>query len=201
MRPYVDPDPVPLAPVERLVEEGLMIAKQAVTMDVKNITLIRVLRDRDDLDPDRVARDVETELEQHAAEQEDYADRMTAELRDLDRRYDDSEHQHDYREPDAEALLRRRDVYRGLAAELRRLGEDDEFVRSIASTVQEELWRDVSSAIEARLEYTYRRSLEDDPQYLREREERMRTLREVDLELLARGRRVQQALEDLDSDW
>ncbi|GAB3618697.1 hypothetical protein GCM10027416_32540 [Okibacterium endophyticum] len=198
MAPYVDPDPVPLAPAGRLVEEGLLIARQAIAMDVKNRALIRVIRDGGRFDREQIRRDVETELNLQAEEQDASAARMTAELRDLDNRWSISEHQHDYREADAEALLRRRDVYRGLAAELRRLSSDDAFTSSIVDTVRLDLWSEVSSAIDARLRHTSR--LADDEEYTRMRAERMRTVREVDLELLERRRGLRAAVDELD-DW
>ncbi|TPW73986.1 hypothetical protein [Schumannella soli] len=75
---YVAPDPTVPAPVERVVEEGVLIIETAVRMSVKNAVILSSLRDRLDLDRTSLRRHAADELRAAAAHELESLERVRA---------------------------------------------------------------------------------------------------------------------------
>ncbi|PSL38103.1 hypothetical protein CLV49_1715 [Labedella gwakjiensis] len=197
IRPYVPLEPREPAPVEKLVEEGLAIARHAIAMRVKNQVLVDILRQDGVFVADAYTGIIRDELERFASEQRTYAARMTEELSRVASRPGRSLHQHDYRTRDRATLELRRDGYVLLADALDEAGNDDEFIASVAESAREGAWREVSTTLEARLA-NQQQSAARDPRYEEDRSDRMRLVAEVDLDLLRKSQRSWGEIEDFD---
>ena len=150
---YVAPDPVPPAPIERVVDEGVMIATTAVRMAVKNHIIVDALRESLDYDAESLAAVARDELEK-LAQQNVTSARDQREARNIH-------------------------IHRGLADGIRALADDPDAVSKIVEQSREEAWREVSGAVSTVLAA---RSVDHrDPDYEAEREKRMRELVNVDL--------------------
>lgn len=197
IRPYVPLEPRDPAPVEKLVEEGLAIARHAIAMRVKNQVLVDILRQDGVFVADAYTGIIRDELERFASEQRTYAARMTEELSRVASRPGRSLHQHDYRTRDRATLELRRDGYVLLADALDEAGNDDEFIASVAESAREGAWREVSTTLEARLA-NQQQSAARDPRYEEDRSDRMRLVAEVDLDLLRKSQKTWGEIEDFD---
>jgi hypothetical protein len=147
---YEPLEPSAPAPVERVVDEGVLIAETAVRMSVKNAVILSSLRDRLDLDRESLARHAADEL--RAA-----ADR---ELESLERVQRLAEAQKDQPKPkyvgdDAnlprepiDAIAER--VRPALAARLRALADDPEHLGELVERARTEAWAEIAQSFEAR---------------------------------------------------
>jgi hypothetical protein len=197
IRPYVPLEPREPTPTDKLVDEGLMIARHAIAMRVKNQVLVDILRRDGVFVADAYTGIIRDELERFASEQRTYAERMTEELSRVASRPGRSLHQHDYRTRDRATLELRRDGYARLADALDGAGDDDDFIASVAESAREGAWREVATTLQARLA-NQQQSLAHDPRYEEDRADRMRLVAEVDLDLLRRSQRTWGEIEDFD---
>lgn len=188
-RPYVkQPEREPVT-LQHAVEEGILIARSALTMEVKNHIIVSTLRDGQMFDLAVTAGFVAHELGDLATEQEEYAVRMDdAAITALSSR-GSARHQHDYHSLDYPALTRRSEIYRSLSAQLQRLATDAEFISEVVNSARDQAWGEISIAIEVRLDTVY--SLEadaetvaDDANYGRDRDERIAVFLALDLAAL-----------------
>ena len=170
--------------VQRAVDEGLLIARFAVVMDVKNHIIVSALRHDEPFDADATAREVKQSLVRLAAEQSDYADRVTDVLRERAARARGSvRHEHDYHPEDLGSLDLRHAVYSRVAARLRVLADEADYVAEIVETARQDAWGDLGGAVEMRLD-TLPTSPVKDADYTRNRARRIRTLIDVDFAAL-----------------
>jgi hypothetical protein len=170
--------------VQRAVDEGLLIARFAVVMDVKNHIIVTALRHDEPFDADVTAREVRQSLVRLATEQSDYADRVTDVLRERAARARGSvRHEHDYHPEDLAGLDLRHAVYSRVAARLRLLADDVDYVAEIVETARQDAWTDLGGAVEMRLD-TLPTPPVRDADYARNRARRIRTLIDVDLAAL-----------------
>lgn len=170
--------------VQRAVDEGLLIARFAVVMDVKNHIIVSALRHDEPFDADATAREVKQSLVRLAAEQSDYADRVTDVLRERAARARGSvRHEHDYHPEDLGSLDLRHAVYSRVAARLRVLADKADYVAEIVETARQAAWGDLGGAVEMRLD-TLPTSPVKDADYTRNRARRIRTLIDVDFAAL-----------------
>ncbi|TXN31320.1 hypothetical protein [Lacisediminihabitans profunda] len=186
-RPYV---PVPRAEpitVEHAVEEGMLIARSALTMEVKNRIIVGALRDDLAFDPAETADLVKRELAVLSQEQAGYARRMSRLAVAVSGARGSSIRDHDYGPRDYRALTHRGKIYAALSEELERLVDDEEFVQEIVETARAQAWAELGRTIVGRLERAMR--VDRDPDYAIDRIDRMRSLVEVDLAALDRGSR------------
>ncbi|MBD8516226.1 hypothetical protein ITJ66_07625 [Plantibacter sp. VKM Ac-2885] len=183
MKPYVAPPEVAPPPVEHAVEEGLLIARSWTVVEVTNWIIERALRDGASYDAEATQAAVRRELGRMADEQEEYADLAREARQTAFQRRGSARHQHDYRAGDLSALSRRREVYSGLAAELRRVSKDEEFVAAIAESARERAWGDLERAIQAKLDRVLDEPVVDE-HYRRARSQRLRWFRDLDLAAL-----------------
>jgi hypothetical protein len=178
-RPFVPPAKVEPISIARAVDEGLLIAKSALAMDVKNHIIVTALRDDRNFAEQDVAGFVREELGKLQKEYENYSkrmDKLAVTAVDAAGPQSDS---HDYRPEDYKALTKRGTIYREMAEQLKRWRKDDEFIGTVAESAREQAWSEVGRAITARLAWWIHPV--GDPDYDVERESRLRTLRELDL--------------------
>lgn len=147
------PEPVPDAPIERVVEEGVLIARNAVRMAVKNRIIVDAARDHLDFDDGALAGLVHVEFD-HLAEQAERSLRVSHSSRN-------------------------RAVQEGLAEGLRQASMDGALISGIIEEARELAWSEIGAAIVAKLHDANIPAT--DPQYLANRETRLRELRTINL--------------------
>jgi len=189
-RPYLR---VPVAEpisVERAVEEGLLIARSAVTMDVKNRIIVSALRDDHGFDATETADWVGLELTNLSREQAEYAERMNQLAVEVTgrhgpTRHGSTRHEHDYGPRDYRLLTRRGLAYASLSEELARLVDDPTFVDGVVEDARGQAWSELGGAIESRLDHGPMRH--PDADYALERDTRLRAFIAIDLARLRRS--------------
>ncbi|HEY8912832.1 hypothetical protein [Lacisediminihabitans sp.] len=185
VRPYV---PVPRAEpitVERAVEEGMLIARSALTMEVKNRIIVGALRDDLAFDPAETADLVKSELAVLSREQAGYARRMNRLAVAVSGARGSSIRDHDYGPRDYRVLTQRGKIYAALSAELERLVEDAGFVDEIVETARAQAWAELGRTIVGRLERAL--GAHRDPDYAIDRDTRLRAFIAIDLARLQRS--------------
>lgn len=139
-----------LPDLERMVDEGLLIALSAVRMAVKNDIIVGALREHFDYDPERYADNARTELNRLARQNEEYArrvSRMSQELAAMKRRRsltDDQRH-------DLKQFALRFRVHEQLTLALDAVADDDDQVVRIVASAQRSASEEVSSAVSSKL--------------------------------------------------
>ena len=147
------PEPIEAAPIERVVEEGVLIARNAVRMAVKNRIIVDAARDHLDFDDGALAGLVHVEFDQ-LAEQAEHLLRGSH-------------------------TDRNRAVQEGLAEGLRQASMDGELISAIIDEARELAWSEIGTAIIAKLRVAY--LPKEDPSYEAERKRRLRELRTINL--------------------
>ena len=148
----VETQPTHAALRPRAVDEGMVIARSALVLSVKNHLIVGALRyDRtlDELDLPGFTRTRLTEL---AREQTGYADRIRAAAAAAATAHGAARHQHDYHAADIMTLAERGRVYRALAATFDRLRDDDDFVAGVVESARADAWAELSGVIASRLD-------------------------------------------------
>lgn len=174
----VDPDQV-----EGAVDDGLLIARSAASVEVANTIIVRALREQRPFDRAEAAGDVRDAIGHLIREQRDLAARMIeARSRALKSR-GRSRHQFDYRAGDSSALLSREAIYSTIADRLEALIGDDEYVGEIITAARDRAWSDIGAAILKKAGAV----VVPDSEYEAERDERLQRFLEEDLAGLAAG--------------
>ncbi len=168
---YVAPAPVEPVPVAELVDEGLLIAGAAVRLAVTNLMIVRSVRDGLDYDENRYLSAVREELENLAHEKTADADRVARIREQSAKRSGRPEHHSDYRAVDGDLLERREEVSRALAERLHEISRDQTWVHEIVASARESALRLLGGTLPVPTA-----SAADDPDYVRERPERMRAV-------------------------
>ncbi|MES2093849.1 MAG: hypothetical protein V4531_08580 [Actinomycetota bacterium] len=184
-RPYVrSPVAKPIS-LERAVEEGLLIARSALTMEVKNRIIVSALRDDHRFDAGETASWVGLELKNLSREQAEYAERMAKLASELTNARGSTSREHDYGPRDSRMLTRRKLAYAGLSEELARLVNDAAFVESVVEDARGQAWSELGRAIESSLDLAP--SQQPDADYPVERDTRVRAFVAIDLARLQRS--------------
>lgn len=194
---FVPPAPQPLAPLEDVVDDALKIAARGVRMAVKNHLIVNALRDGKPFDEHELEEFARTEYHALAAENRQMAERAEEQLaRDADkmdgRVYPggkpvvvEEDHQ---RKP---VILRAvADAYESEAVEPAALAK-------LIEEAKAEAWSEIGSVVAARLAQP---RIEDDPEYLTFRDERLAHFVEEDLAELIRNAPEARALAEADAD-
>ncbi|WP_375386897.1 hypothetical protein [uncultured Amnibacterium sp.] len=168
----------PLAPIDAVVTDGLLIAHVAIRMTLKNRILVAALRDHLDFDRTGFERLAREELLALAAENERTALRLEPIVAALPA---------DDRLPVREQLAReeqgrRPDVHRGLAAALRAAADDAGLLVALVRQAQEDAAEEYGRAVAATVAADPGR----DPDYAARREQRLRAFVRKDLRALLR---------------
>ncbi|MGD8166746.1 hypothetical protein ACEXOS_005945 [Herbiconiux sp. P16] len=185
-KPVEAPEPFGPKDVEAAIVDGILIARFSVVMAVKNRLIVAALRDDQPFDRERAAEIVRDVTEEVALEQElneEHADEVI-EHAEGDRGV--ARHEHDYKSRDVELLSARRRVYHDVARDIRRAADDPEWVANLVEDARRAAWDDIGRELANRLDDVERVSnVVVDEEYFRDRDERMRRLREFDLWELA----------------
>jgi hypothetical protein len=155
---YVAPEEMPPPPIERVVDEGVLIAITAVRMHVKNEIIVRAIKNDADYNVAELAEVAREEFESVARQNDGYAAGPALSARHIE-------------------------VYRAMAAELRRSAEDPELIATTVEHAREDAWREISGVVTTRLA-SQNFDPSKDPRYEKERAARMRALIKVDLATL-----------------
>jgi hypothetical protein len=180
--PAPDPAPAKPVPLERSVDEGVLIASAAVAMDVKNHIIVEAIRDGSRYDPDGVTAAVRRELLELAEENESSAHRVQQLSVDVQSSRGAPDNSEGYEFDDHPTLTKRGVIHVLLAAELERLSEDDSFVADLAERARLQAWAEVGSAIESRLLASAPRPIDDD--YEAQKDARVRALLDINFRAL-----------------
>lgn len=176
-----------LAPVEEIVEQGLLVADVAARMTVKNAIIMNALKRKVDYDEQQIVDMVRDSLEELAEERERDArhiERMREEIRSTGRSaWSESEYGND----DNRTLRHRQEVYEGVAAELRRRSADPEYLSTTAERARVAAWGEIGDSLKERATHPYYAGGHSQ-EYRRAREARIQLLIERDLTELVQQR-------------
>ncbi|MFC4224835.1 hypothetical protein [Lysinibacter cavernae] len=179
---HVDP---PLAPVEEVVRQGVMIAEVSVRMAAKNFIIMNAMGDQASYDEAAVMRAVREELASIADEKHEDAERVQAARTKGHGKFAAWVRHGDAVFDEPEVPTRRQEVYELLAAQLNRLREDDDYVRATAEEARQDAWLELSRSFENMLKGDpLRRNVDAD--YWNKRDVRIQYLIDKDLAKLAR---------------
>ena len=174
-----------LAPVEDIIEQGLLVADVAVRMTVKNVIIMNALQRRADYDEEQIIEMVREAIVELALERERDAahiERMRGEIRRTGHSsWSDSE----YGDDDSRTLRHRKQVYEGVASELRQRSEDSDYLESTAERARNAAWHEIGDSLKERASHPYYAGGAS-PEYQAAREERIELLISRDLTELIR---------------
>lgn len=182
-RPSPPPRRLPkrvLAPVEEIVEQGLLVADVAVRMTVKNAIIMNALKDHVDYDEGQIREMVRDALNELAAERERDARhiaRVRGEVRDTGR---SSWSESEYGSNDSRTLRHRQEVYEQVAAELRQRTENEEYLDNAIERARSLAWAEIGDSLKERASHPYYSGGHDDD-YRENRDARIQQLIEKDL--------------------
>lgn len=177
-----------LAPVDDIVEQGLLVADVAVRMSVKNEIIMNALKRHVDYHEHEIVDMVRDGLNELAEERERDAahiERMRTEIRRTGRSsWSDSEYGND----DNRTLRHRQEVYEGVAAHLRERAADETYLRSTAERARTAAWGEIGDSLQERATHPYY-SGGASPEYQAARQDRIDAFIARDLaELMQRTR-------------
>jgi type IV secretory pathway VirJ component len=174
---YEDPPVLPLAPVERVVEDGVLVSTAAARLVVKNRIIVEAVRYNRDFDVAPLLNLARTELRRLAEQNDETADRLEkaaalanpapAPLTESPRKARSRE---DHR--------RRPGIHRLLAAALRAEANKDDALEALVAQARDSAAEEISAAVAARL---LAERPDADPNYRAERAGRIAEFIELDL--------------------
>ena len=174
-----------LAPVEEIVEQGLLVADVAVRMSVKNDIIMNALKHHADYHEDEIidmVRNSVTDLAEERERDAEHIERVRTEIRENGwSSWSESE----YGSDDTRTLKHRQQVYEGVAEQLRGRASDDEYLRVTAERARELAWGEIGDSLKERASHPYY-SGGDNDEYRNARDERIQQLIEKDLTELVR---------------
>jgi hypothetical protein len=176
---FVPPAPVEPVTIERAIEEGLMIARSALVMDVKNHLIVAAIREDAGYDDPGIAEFVRQEALKLAAEHSGYAERTTKWASTASTARGPQIDVHDYRLEDLTALAHRGATYAGMAEQLAVLARNEEYVSGIAESARSQAWLEIARVIQSTLERSA--SIISDPKYEALKATRLKQFRMLDL--------------------
>lgn len=179
MRKFVPPAPVEPVTIERAIEEGLLIARAALIMDVKNYLIVAAIRDDAGYLDREVAEFVRLETLKLAAEHDGYAARTGKWAAAASTAIGPQIDVHDYRADDLTALAHRGATYAGMAEQLTALASDDSYIAGIAQEARTRAWLEIARVIQSTLERLA--AIETDSDYDKLRASRLKQFRMLDL--------------------
>ncbi|MBO1900858.1 asparagine synthase [Leucobacter weissii] len=180
-----------LAPVEEIVEQGLLVADVAARMAVKNDIIMNALKRKVDYDEQQIVEMVRSAITELAEERErdaKHIDRMRGEIRSTGRSaWTESEYGND----DNRTLRHRQEVYEGVAAELRLRADDPDYLTRTAERARAAAWGEIGDSLKERASHPYYAGGHS-AEYRRARDSRIQLLIERDLTELMRERQEAQ---------
>ena len=174
---FVAPEPQPLAPVDDVVHDALKIARQGVRMTVKNHLIVNALRDGLDFDEHGLEEVAAAEYRSLAAASLEGAERAQKEIvrgETMERRVFPGG-KPVVVEPDH---LRKPLVLRQVAEAYEAAAADTEGLAAVIAEAKRDAWSEVGGTLTSRLTAD---RVEDDPEYLAFRDERIARFVQEDL--------------------
>lgn len=169
-----------LAPVEEIVEQGLLVTDVAARMTVKNAIILNALGRKADFNLDEVVGMVRDTLLELADERDDDA-RHIAQMRSEIRRLGTSSwSENDYGSDDNKTLRHRQEVYESIAVELRARAEDDAYLQQTAERARTAAWAEVGDSLQRTASHPYYAGGSSE-EYQQARDERIQLLIQRDL--------------------
>ncbi|KUF05987.1 hypothetical protein [Leucobacter sp. G161] len=184
-----------LAPVEEIVEQGLLVADVAVRMTVKNAIIMNALKEHADYDEAQIYEMVRDSLNELAAERERDArhiSRVRGEIRDTGR---SSWSETEYGNNDSRTLRHRQEVYEQVAAELRARTEDDSYLDTTVERARSLAWAEIGDSLKERASHPYYSGGHDE-EYRSNRDDRIQQLIEKDLTSLIKQQSPKASLKE-----
>ncbi|HTN57920.1 MAG TPA: hypothetical protein VL043_06615 [Protaetiibacter sp.] len=132
--------------IAELIDDALLVARAGVRQSLKNVVIVRTLRDGAAYDADWYGDAVRAELELLAVESEEHAARLTREIDYAKGRHLRAVTAADYMARDVPKLKRRRKVQLALAARLRELADDPDAVRALVEQARLDALDDIAAA-------------------------------------------------------
>jgi Mn-dependent DtxR family transcriptional regulator len=171
---YVDPPVAPLAPIERIVDEGALIYVSSARMTLMNHIVVGALGNHVDYEPEALREVVRAELERLAADNDDTA----ARLEESGTFEYESDMSAELAEQKRKDQRRRPEVHRLIADILRRCARSDVDVEQLLTQARADAIDAMFRAIQSRL---LSPSTATDPHYEAERAARVSAFVELDL--------------------
>jgi len=172
---YVAPKERPEPPIDDLIDEGVLIAAAAVRLAVKNLMVLRSVRDGLNYDEERYVSAVREELANLADEKDGDALRVAGMSDAASRKEGRATHHADYRQADTDHLERREHLLRRLAQRLRELAEDDAWARDLVVASRAEALEDLAASADA---VSLSERMQDTDEYRELRADRIRNVKE-----------------------
>ena len=147
MAPFITPETAPEADLDDIVDDGLLIAVAGVRLAVRNLMIVRALRDNTDYDEGWYLDATRAELLLLAAEKRADAARVAEYLAEATDRSGRPDHVIDYRWEDVATLERREAALRGLVERLEAMGDAEAGV--IVDAARTAALDDIANAIRA----------------------------------------------------
>lgn len=141
-----------------MVDDGVLVALAAARNAVKNVLIVRALRDNADFDEHAYLDVVAAQLRELAAENEADAARVAATIERTKRLAGKSRHPGDFRSKDRGLLKKRRKVLLAVAARLRDQAEDEAAARELLARSRDLALTEINNA--AATAYAPRAALE-----------------------------------------
>ena len=142
------------APVADVVRDAAVLAFAAVRLTVKNLIIVRALRDHAFYDDRWFLTAIGAEFAVLAAEKERDADRVDAFIEQARDRTGRPAHPADYGRDDLDHLARRSETLRALAAQLVALREDEQAARELLDEARYRALGEIADSIAATLVHT-----------------------------------------------
>lgn len=185
---YEAPPFSPPAPVERVTEEGVLIAASAVRMAVKNQLIVAALRDHLDYDPDRLAEFARLEF-LAIADQSDASGDRAQQKRDTADPWKAAASLGGQLVEEIDEHERRAILHHALGAMLREVAEDPARVAAVVEEARAVAWEEIGAVIESTIGAARDNPALDDD-YEASRAARVRAMLEIDLVALLRQPRL-----------
>lgn len=178
----------PLAPVEEIVEQGILVADVAIRMNVKNTIIMNALRRGKDYDEAEVHEFVRKNALSLAKEREKDAKHIRR-MRDEIRQYGRSAWQEsEYASDDLRTLKHRQEVYERMKTMLEERAVNPEYIEKTAQQAQAAAWGEVGDSLKERASHPYYAG-GSSKEYQRERTGRIQSFIEEDLAQLIKESR------------
>lgn len=169
-----------LAPVEEIVEQGLMVADVAVRMNVKNAIILNALGRKADYDEQQIKKMVQDAALELAVERERDARHISRMRGEIRKNGYSSWSENDYGSDDNATLRHRQEVYEQVAAQLRERAEDESYLAESAERARSAAWNEIGDSLKEKASHPYYAGGSSD-EYKREREARIELLIQRDL--------------------
>lgn len=180
-----------LAPVEEIVEQGLLVADVAVRMNVKNEIILNALGRKADYDEQQIVEMVSAAVTELAEERERDARHISRMRGEIKRTGYSSWSENDYGNDDSATLRHRQEVYEQVAVQLRERAEDQGYLRETAERARTAAWHEIGDSLKEKASHPYYAGGSSD-EYQRERGARIELLIQRDLTELMNERGAKQ---------